>query len=261
MQSIRNITLFPIKEVGEKTCTSCGHVFKIYETSRGVTGACKTCIERELIHSLNLPKLEDLENDKLRNFILNTEKVTSDIQNATVRSYLPKHEMQIKAKQLAISFTKEFDGTKSMVFSGTPGLGKSHLSFAIVKAVRDKGHNALFIKSTHLLDLFRNSYSGSGIPESQIYDHLESLDLLAIDDIGSEYLKANESGFETWASDILYKVFDSRIEKANICSTNYSESELKKKYGNNGERIISRMMFKAKAIRLEGEDFRRQEAF
>lgn len=87
---------------------------------------------------------------------------------------------------------------------------------------------------------------------------IDELDLLVLDDIGSEYVKANEYGHESWASDVLYKIFDMRLNKSVICSTNYSEKMLIEKYGNHGNRIIDRMMDLAKAIRLEGESYRRK---
>lgn len=262
MRSVKDITKsFPIKEIGEKTCDRCGNVYKIYETPRGHSGACKHCADYSLLQSLNLPTIEDLEDIKLSNFILSFEEVTSDLEIASVNSYKPRHETQHKAKQIAVQFVKEFDKKRSLVLSGTPGLGKSHLAYAIVKALRAKEYKTLFIKSTKLLDRIKSTYGDSDITEKQIFNMLEQLDLLAIDDIGSEYVKSKDDGYETWASDVLYKIFDMRIEKATICTTNYSESELQKKFGNNGPRIISRMLNKATGIRLEGEDFRRQEAF
>lgn len=75
---------------------------------------------------------------------------------------------------------------------------------------------------------------------------------MALDDIGPEYVKINTVGHESWASDVLYKIFDMRIDKSNLCTTNFSEKELTQKYGNNGPRIISRMMNNAKGIQLEG---------
>lgn len=262
MRTFRDIqNFFPFQEAGEKTCERCGSIIQLYQTPRGVSGACKQCVDRELIHSLNLPNIEDLEKEKISAFISNFEVVTSDIECATVKSYKSNHETQLKAKQVVIDYINRFDGIRSMVLSGTPGLGKSHLAYATVKALRDKKLNALFIKSTHLLDRIKASYGNVGISEEQIFHMLGEVDLLAIDDIGSEYVKSNGDGSETWASDVLYKLFDLRIEKATICTTNYSESELIKKYGNNGPRIISRMLNKAIAIRLEGADFRRREAF
>src|SRR5699024_10341924 len=90
---------------------------------------------------------------------------------------------------------------------------------------------------------------------------IDELDRLVLDDIGAEYVKANEYGYESWASDGLYKVFDMRLNKSIICSTNYSEKILTDKYGKNRSRIIDRMMDLAKAIRLEGERYRRSQRF
>lgn len=261
MKALAEISNFQISEVGEEVCPKCGSSFKLYQTPRGVLGACKTCADRELIQSLNLPTVEDLQKMKLSKFVEQLEKVTSDIKNASVKGYKPTHESQIKAKQVVIKYINEFDGKKSIVFSGNPGVGKSHLAYAATKAIRSKGYTALFIKSTYLLERIKASYSlNSNVSEEQIFDMLELLDLLVIDDIGSEYVKQND-GYETWASEVLYKILDMRIEKANIYSTNYTESELTDKYGTNGPRIISRMLNKSIAHRIEGKDYRRQEVF
>lgn len=262
MQQVKEFLKMTFKEVGQKQCEKCGHVYKLYETPKGVLGACKPCADRELIEKYNLPTAEEYRRSKEMNFILSFERVTDDLKNVTVNSYQPKNETQLKAKQLAIKFVKEFDGNKSLTFAGTPGLGKSHLAYAISKALRTMGKKTLFIKVTDLFDRIKSTYnSHSNITEEQIFKMIEELDLLVLDDIGSEYVKGDEYGHESWASDVLYKVFDLRLNKSTICTTNYSESELIQKYGNNGPRIISRMMNNANGIRLEGDDYRRREAF
>lgn len=255
---------FPVSPVGEKECENCGMVYKLYDTPVGVAGACKPCEDKEFMKSLNLPPREKYLKQKELTFIGSFERVTSDLKNVTVNSYKPdsQFDSQLKAKQEVIKFVKEFDGSKSLILSGNPGLGKSHLAFSTAKAIRAKGYKALYIKVTDLFDQIKSTYNHqSKITEEQIFKMLEGLDLLVLDDIGSEYVKSNEFGHETWASDILYKVFDMRLDKSNICTTNYSESELQQKYGNNGPRIISRMMNNAVGMRLEGDDYRRQEAF
>lgn len=264
MQSAKDVMseMFPFEEAGEKECENCGRVYKLYETPRGVMGACKPCEDAKLKKTMNLPTVEEFREKKEQNFILSFERVTSDLRKATVRSYRPDHETQSKAKDTAIEFVKNFDGSKSLAFSGSPGLGKSHLAYAITKGVRDQGYKTLYIKSTDLLDHIKSTYKDhSSITEERIFDMIDRLDLLVLDDVGSEYVKANEYGHESWASDVLYKVFDMRLNKSTICTTNYSESELTQKYGNNGPRITDRMMDMAAAIRIEGESFRRKERF
>ncbi|WP_337969726.1 ATP-binding protein [Virgibacillus salexigens] len=266
MKSFKDIAgeAFPFKEAGEKECERCGTVFKLYDTPRGIMGACKPCTDEQFKKNLNLPSRDDYIKNKDLNFILSFERVTSDLRSVSVNSYKPdsRYDSQLKAKQAAIKFVKEFDGKSSLAFSGSPGLGKSHLAYAIAKAIRDKKKKVLYVKVTDLFDHIKNTYSNhSSITEEQIFKMINELDLLVLDDIGSEYVKANEMGHESWASDVLYKVFDMRLEKATVCTTNYSESELNKKYGNNGPRIIDRMMDMATAVRLEGESYRRKERF
>src|SRR5699024_531298 len=116
------------------------------------------------------------------------------------------------------------------------------------------------MKVTDLFDYIKNTYKPeSKITDLQIFNMIEALDLLVLDDIGSEYVKANEYGHESWASDVLYKIFDMRLNKSIICSTNYSETILTEKYGNNGQRIIDRMRDLSTEIRLEGESYLRKE--
>jgi len=255
-------TSFPFKKYDVTECEKCGRMYTLYDTSRGVIGACKHCADQQLLKELNVPTKKEREQRKERKFIAAFERVTDDIERATIESYVPKEETQTKAKEIAIQYVKSFDGIQSLLFSGDCGLGKSHLSFAITKALRQKGYKTLYMKVTDLFDYIKNTYKPeSKITDLQIFNMINRLDLLVLDDIGSEYVKANEYGHESWASDVLYKIFDMRLNKSIICSTNYSETMLTEKYGNNGQRIIDRMMDLSTAIRLEGESYRRKERF
>lgn len=253
------------KEVGEKECESCGNVYKLFSTPHGDMGGCKPCEDQKFKESLNLPTVEEYRSQKEMGFILKFERITNDLENATVNSYKanPKYETQTKAKQAAVDFITEYTGKESLVLAGVPGIGKSHLSYAINKAIRSKGYKTLFIKSTDLLDAIKETYNyRSDVSQEQIFKMLDKLDLLVLDDLGGEYEKKNNDENETWASDILYKVVDMRLGKSLVTTTNYSESELVNKYGTvQGSRIVSRMMENATAIRVEGEDLRRKERF
>lgn len=222
---------------------------------------CNDCDDNKLAKELNLPTSEEYRNQKELGFILKFERITNDLSTATVNNYKPdsKFESQTKAKQAAFDFIMEYSGSESLVYSGVPGIGKSHLSYAINKAIRNKGYKTLFIKSTDLLDAIKQTYNyQSDVSDEMIYKMIDGLDLLVLDDIGGEYVKKDSNNEETWASDVLYKVIDMRLGKSLICTTNYYESELIEKYGNNGPRIVSRMLESAKGVRFEGEDQRRE---
>src|SRR5699024_11878360 len=96
-------------------------------------------------HEMNIPSKEEREKRKDRKFIAAFERVTDDLSQATIESYEPTEKSQIKAKKIATQYVASFDGIHSLLFSGNCGLGKSHLSFSITKALRQKGYKTLYI--------------------------------------------------------------------------------------------------------------------
>src|SRR5699024_9392522 len=108
---------------------------------------CKHCVDQQLLNELNIPSKEEREKRKERRFIAAFERITDDLSRATIESYEPTEKSQIKAKRIATQYVASFDGIQSLLFSGDCGLGKSHLSFAITKALRQKGYKTLTLKS------------------------------------------------------------------------------------------------------------------
>lgn len=271
MKSIKDIIPKFMKEKGfdisdKQVCEVCNHKTKIV-ISDGTSESthCRTCENQQLIKDLKLPTKEEYRQKKEMGYILNFERVTADLKDVTVNSYKHDEEYpsQEEAKQSSVDFIVKYTGKESLVLSGVSGIGKSHLSYAINKAIRNKGYKTLFIKTTDLLDAIKETYGyHSQTSQEQIFKMIDQLDLLVLDDLGGEYEKKNDASNETWASDVLYKVVDMRLGKSLIVTTNYPESELIKKYGQvQGERIVSRMMENATAIRVEGADKRRKERF
>ena len=253
--------LSSIKKAGEKTCESCGHVYPVYETPRGVLGACKPCEDRKLKESLNLPNKDDLDDIKTKNFIERFTVVPNHLKDATINSYQAITPSQRALKEWLVDLVKNFEKrpSDSLVVSGKAGLGKSHVAYAAAKALKNRGYKVLYIEVPRLLDFFRKTFDDyNSYSKDELYDMIDNLDLLILDDIGSEYIKGNESGQETWASEVLFNVLNLRQGKRKICTTNYAERQLQKKYGIHGERITSRMFDQATSIRLEGDDYRKK---
>lgn len=272
MQSIQSelkefIASKNIEFVERTNCPVCEEInsLLIIKVGSEVRKQCKSCEDKKLAERLSLPTSEEYRQQKEMGFAKRFERITNDLVDVTVNSYKvdPKYPSQEKARQAAIDFITKYDGTQSLVLSGVPGIGKSHLSYAINKAIRNKGYKTLFIKSTDLLDSIKETYSYQpNTTQEQIFKMIDQLDLLVLDDLGGEYEKKDDNNNETWASDVLYKVVDMRLGKSLIVTTNYGESELIEKYGRvQGGRIVSRMMENATPIRVEGADLRRKERF
>lgn len=243
----------------KEPCTECDYRYAtrtIITYNDGTTSShCKYCEDKKLAERLGLPKSK--EESKSRKIIARSRhftRIPQDLKHAKLNDYNDKTKEQEDAKKLAIDFITGFDKKKSLVFSGDPGIGKSHIAVAITNAL-SKDYSTLFLKSTNLLDLIKDSYNGASHSEMDVLKICADVDLLVIDDLGAEYAKEGDS--ESWASDIIYKVIDSRLGKSLIVTTNYSESLLEKKYGFNGKRITSRMSDGAAKIRIIGNDRRK----
>lgn len=258
LQASINLSKYGIKHTEKKKCDKCqyGTVITI-TTSEGTVSWCRYCENKKLVKQYNIPTTkEEKELHLIRNRAEYFTRIPKDIEHKKLNEYVAKTEEQKQAKQIAVDYIVNFDKEdgSSLVLSGEPGVGKSHIAVSIANALKDK-HTVLFLKSTNLLDFIKESYSGEKYTEADVLDTCAKVDLLVLDDLGAEYAKASEH--ESWASDIIFKVLDSRLGKSTVITTNYNESGLEEKYGFNGRRITSRMSDNATKIRIVGEDGRR----
>lgn len=262
MKSVKETIKHDLKKFGIETskneeCPVCEYGRRITITVNGIESShCKYCDDKKLVEQLNVATTE--EDKKLRSIqarVKYFDRIPEDLKDVKLNDYVDETDKQIKAKQLAVDFITGFDKEKSFVMSGNPGIGKSHIAVAIKKAL-SQDYSTLFLKSADILGIIRDSYNGSKHTEQDVFDICEQVDLLVLDDIGAEYDKSSSD--ESWASDILFRILDSRLGKSTVVTTNYSESQLEDKFGMNGKRIVSRMQDNAKKIRIQGDDWRKK---
>lgn len=155
--------------------------------------------------------------------------------------------------ELAKEFVSNFPLVpKSLLFMGETGLGKTHLSLAIVNAITEKGYSVVYGPAGKLFSAAeKEHFSYNGETEKQ--DALLECDLLVIDDLGTEFLTP-------FTSSLFYNIINSRIleNKPTIISTNLSINDIEKRYSN---RIASRFIGNYETRKLIGNDIRQQKAF
>jgi len=150
-------------------------------------------------------------------------------------------------KDFSRSFDKEF--SRNLMFIGSAGLGKTHLSSAIAREVIDKGFDVFYDSAQSILYSFeKERFSRSGTFDPDIIERYMTCDLLIIDDLGTEY-----SGNMSVSS--LYNLINMRLinNKSMIISTNLTIEEIKKRYD---ERIVSRIFGMFTILNFIGEDVR-----
>lgn len=179
------------------------------------------------------------------------------------------------AKWLAGRFVENYPSEKTgLLFVGTVGVGKTHLSVGILKAlIREKGIHCLFCDYRELLKSIQNSYNASvQATEMEILRPVFDAEVLALDELGA--VRSTE-----WVFDTVNYILNSRYNdnKTTIITTNFPDSpEQEQVVEDNprsysaadraarretlgdriGERMRSRLHEMCKKVEIEGPDYR-----
>lgn len=153
-----------------------------------------------------------------------------------------------KAKKYVSDFGKP-EKDSNLLFVGTTGLGKTHITTAIAKGIIDKGYNVVYESAQNVIRAFEMEHFDKD--ESARYEtqRFFECDLLIIDDLGTE-LK------NTFTQSCLYNLINTRINagKCMIISTNIvSTSDLYAAYEN---RLTSRLIGSFRYFKFVGKDIR-----
>ncbi len=138
------------------------------------------------------------------------------------------------------------DSADSVLFLGSAGLGKTHLSLAIANEVIGRGYQVIYNTAQNLfLKLEEEYFSHSG---NAYADALLECDLLILDDLGTEFCTS-------FTQSALYNIVNTRIlrRKPTIISTNLSLKEIEEKYT---ARISSRFIGSYVMKKFAGRDVR-----
>lgn len=260
MKTINTLISSNLKTIGNRICEKCGEKVPIIENNGKRYSHCLNCENK----AIQLEVEDFIEKNRAEVFFKNNSLVPSDTEDCRFENYLPKNDSQREALKKAKWYAENFEELinegkwNSLLFQGTCGIGKSHLSHSIAMVLKEKKYKVIFVDTPMLMKRIRSTYGKNEDSEIAILKRIEEADLLVLDDIGAEYVKST-NGEESWATDILFSIINSRVDKPNVFTTNYNSAGLTEKYGYHGERIVSRMMKGTKKIKLEGKDYRTQE--
>ena len=86
-----------------------------------------------------------------------------------------------------MDYAKNFSfSSPNIIMMGSTGLGKTHLSLAIARAVIDKGFGVVYGSVNNLIDKLEREHFGRD-EESSTRQSLMDCDLLILDDLGTEF--------------------------------------------------------------------------
>lgn len=139
--------------------------------------------------------------------------------------------------------------SRSIVMTGSTGLGKTHLSLAIAAGVIDRGFGVVYGSCPNLLDrLEKEKFSRAGGEGEGVQASLLECDLLIVDDLGTEFST-------TFTQAALYNLVNSRINtgRPTIVNTNLDVEQIERMYG---ERMVSRLIGSYAFLYFYGRDIR-----
>ena len=142
------------------------------------------------------------------------------------------------------------ENNENIVFLGSSGVGKTHLSIAIgIQAARQR-YSTYFIKCSNLLENLKKAKNENRL-EARL-KHYSSYRLLIIDELG--YLPINE-GDER----LLFQLIDRRYEKkSTIVSTNINFSDWENIFDDAriANAILDRLLHHCSVIQIVGDSYR-----
>ncbi|KZU55213.1 ATP-binding protein [Lactiplantibacillus plantarum] len=161
----------------------------------------------------------------------------------------------------AFRLTKELATSPfNVVMSGDRGTGKTSLALAIMDQLMNVGQTAMFVSTAELLRLVNEKYEAPDIRERLTYiaKDMKAVDLLILDDFGTESGQPTENGYyrpvHRDLQAMMYQVanartnFDSNeVRHATIITTNNRKKDLEAMYD---RKTIDRLMTKNPAHQL-----------
>ena len=204
---------------------------------------CRCLIQKLINEAYSRSNLGDIL--KKQNFDTFSFKYYSKEKNG---NELSPNENMIKIYNRCREYCDNFKNEeKSLLFSGSTGLGKTFLSSCIAKEIMDKGRTVIYTRATKLFNIYED-YKFGRSDDKSVLDNLYTADLLIIDDLGTEVQNKNNISF-------LFDLICERLskEKKMIVNTNLSVNEIAKIYSS---RFASRIYESFEIYKFYGEDIR-----
>lgn len=194
--------------------------------------------------------------------LLEAARIPRRYSECSLSNYHPakNNGSQLRAFNYAYRLVREYPAVdRGLLFMGTVGVGKTHLSVAILRElIEKKGVSCSFYEFGSLLKAIQNSYNPvSQSSELKVLAPVFEVDVLVLDELGAS--KPTE-----WVRDTMMQIINARYndKRLTIFTTNYhdrphnqTEETLADRIG---ERLRSRLYEMCKSVVIEGEDYRRK---
>lgn len=139
--------------------------------------------------------------------------------------------------------------SKSLMFTGSAGLGKTHMALAIADTVLRRGFDVLYTSSAALAAQLSREHFDRDNTQDPWLEACKEADLLILDDLGTEYITQ-------LTISVLYELINTRMlcGRPTIYTTNITDQAIfEARYT---EKVASRILGGCKVFRFFGVDLR-----
>lgn len=230
-----------------KLCNDTGYI------SNGYKSIICNCLKQKIFNiEYNKSNIGNIEFENFSSFSLNYYSDEINVEKYGL-NISPRENIKT-IKKISENFIKNFENPseKNLLFTGNTGLGKTFLCNCIAYELLKQGKTVLYQTAPVMIDNIINCRFGKSDTNSNIIDNILNVDLLIIDDLGTETLN-NMKLTE------LFTIINSRILNQNnkitktIISTNL---DLKTIFSIYNERIGSRFVGHYNICKFIGDDIR-----
>ena len=179
----------------------------------------------------------------------------------SLQSYKPAqgNGSQLLAFNCAFRLVREYPAVdRGLLFMGTCGVGKTHLSVAILRGLIEKGIPCLFYEFGALLKEIQHSYNPvSQTSELKVLAPVFEAEVLVLDEVGAP--KPTD-----WVRDTMMQIINTRYndKKLTIFTTNYLDGRCSERdetlEDRIGVRVRSRLYEMCRTVTVEGDDYRKR---
>lgn len=255
--SAPTVQLEPVNRACDKhgEYRSTGHLLTLVKPPREIWSECPGCkTERE--------QATQAAAEATRQAALKTRVESMLVQAAipprfigkTFDNYRAENDGQARVlkvcREYAENFPQHLRRGGSLILSGQPGTGKSHLAGAILQSILPR-HVGVYVTLMDLIRTLRDTWRrDSEITETQMLARLQAVPLLVIDEIGVQYGTDGERA-------ILFDVLDRRYRELmpSILMTNLGKDEFRTAIG---DRVFDRLTEVARWVSFDWQSYRAQ---
>ncbi len=196
--------------------------------------------------------------------LLEAARIPRRYDQCSLQNYFPSqgkyYTNQGNAFRYAYTLARTYPAVdRGLLFMGPVGVGKTHLSVAIIRdLIEKKGISCLFYEFGSLLKEIQNSWNPiSQTSELKVLSPVFEAEVLVLDELGA-------SKPTDWVRDTMMQIINTRYndKKLTIFTTNYLDGRRTERdetlEDRIGVRLRSRLYEMCKTIQIEGEDYRKK---